>query len=72
METRKMPRIDWAEVPMVFVTRPTCPLCGGESYDRSRTDSSGDGSSTKYCRCRHCDGLFKIIIESPETGEYEY
>ena len=62
-------RNDWHKTPIVFVVAPCCPYCGCDKWDRSRTDSNGDGSVTRYCRCRECEKRFKICIEqSPVSG----
>lgn len=59
----------WSDAPLVFVQKPTCPLCGSVDYQRIRTEDNGDGSTTKKVKCRSCDARFKIVYELlPETG----
>ncbi len=61
-------RESWAAAPMVFVAVPTCPFCGGLAYKRVRTESGGDGSSTKKVICASCTRKFKIVLELPDSG----
>jgi transcriptional regulator NrdR family protein len=56
---------------MVFVTLPTCPTCGSTKYKRSKSESTGEGSSLKKVGCRECGTRYKIVLELPETGNGE-
>ena len=60
-------RRDWSKAPVVFITRPCCPHCQHEKYDRSWTESNGDGSVTKFCVCRGCGEQYKIS-DFPVSG----
>jgi hypothetical protein len=62
----------WANAPPVFITLPSCPHCGAVGYKRVRTEQNGDGSSTKKVRCSTCTLKYKIVMELPETGNWEY
>lgn len=66
--TEKQPRHDWSAAPTVIVSRTACPHCWYGKYDRVRTNDNGDGSSTKLCVCRACNGTYKIVEEFPESG----
>lgn len=62
-------RNDWTTAPIVFVAIPTCPACGCEKYQRTRTLDNGDNSRTKLVVCRQCATAFKIVAEpNPESG----
>jgi DNA-directed RNA polymerase subunit M/transcription elongation factor TFIIS len=65
-----MNRVDWSQQPTVFIVAACCPHCGAVEHDRSRTDDNGDGSVTRFCKCRICGGRFKLVVEtSPDPGE---
>ena len=61
-------RIDWHDLPIVFVTLPTCPACGSARYIGTRSEANGDGSTTIKAVCRACSQPFKICRELPEIG----
>jgi hypothetical protein len=63
-------RIDWGAAPYVFIPIPTCPNCGGPGYNRTRTESNGDGSTMKKVVCRNCGSPYKIVLESPVSGNW--
>lgn len=59
----------WAEAPYVFIPLPSCPHCG--SYQRPitiRSESGGDGSTTRKSVCRHCGGRFLLVLEPAVPG----
>lgn len=62
------PPVDWSTTPMIFVVVPTCPVCGSPSYAGSKTQSHGDGSSTRKVHCRDCGQPYRITKELPESG----
>jgi len=64
----KRDRIDWQDVPIVFVTLPTCAACGSPDYERVRSEGNGDGSVTRKAICRACGEPYKICVELPEPG----
>jgi hypothetical protein len=66
-------RIDWTAAPIVFVTLPTCPTCGGTKYCTRRSAANGDGTRTKLATCatRGCGQAFKIVGEFPEFGSVD-
>jgi hypothetical protein len=67
----KHDRIDWQDVPYVFVVLPTCPSCGWPSYTSTRSESAGDGASTIKAICRRCSEPFKICRELPQNGNQD-
>jgi len=64
----KAPRVDWIAAPVIIVPRVSCPFCGAEGYDKTRTLNGGDGSLTKLCTCRGCGAHYKICEETPDSG----
>lgn len=68
----KRERIDWADVPFVFVLLPTCPACGSPDYEKVRTESNGDGSVTRKAICRACGEPYKICVELPDSGNLDF
>jgi hypothetical protein len=64
-------RIDWADMPVVFIVLPSCPVCGSISHETIRSEPNGDGTTTRKAVCRDCDSPFKISVELPEIGNDE-
>ncbi len=62
---RRRKRVDWAEAPVVYVTRARCYFCGERDYTCVRSAANGDGSNTIKAICKACGGEFKIT-EEPE------
>jgi len=59
--TRPGPRGQQARY--VYLRRPRCPSCGGKALRAYKTlPASGDGSVSRYVRCRDC-GHRCILIE---------
>lgn len=56
----------WADVPMVFIPLPACPLCGAYRPIIVRSEAGGDGSTTRKAICRRCSRRFKIVVEPPK------
>lgn len=56
----------WASVPLIFVPAIACPVCRSERPIIVRTQSENDGSRTRRCICRVCNGRFLVVIEPPE------
>ena len=48
----------------VYVTRPRCPGCGeADTLLAYRTVDNGDGTKTRYVRCRACKARAVLILE---------
>lgn len=48
----------------LYVTRPRCPECGKvETLLAYRTVDNGDGSKTRYARCRSCRVRVVMVLE---------
>jgi hypothetical protein len=48
----------------VYVVRPRCPDCGEvETLLAYRTVDNGDGTKTRYARCRSCEARAVLILE---------
>jgi hypothetical protein len=61
----------WTSAPIVKTFIPACPYCRSEDYERSKTLSGGDGSSTKRVECRSCGRRYCITLEPlPVSGEW--
>ena len=68
--------VPWAETPYVFVASPPppqCPRCGAEVYERSRTDSGGDGSRCRKVTCVACSLRYRLVLEppAPRSGKHD-
>ena len=68
MDRTKRERIDWRDVPRVYVTAPSCAACGCLDYDTNKSSANGDGSTTRKALCRACGSPFKIVTELPNFG----
>lgn len=62
----------WADVPLVTIELPHCPICLGGDPLIVRSEKNGDGSFTRKCICRHCSERFKIVFELPESGNDQF
>jgi hypothetical protein len=65
----------WSETP--FIELPiyvaNCPGYGAIEHQITRTDTNGDGSSTRKATCRACGRRFRIVVsvESlPAAGKW--
>jgi hypothetical protein len=59
----------WADVPIVFITRPVCPRCrSARSPIIVRSEHNGDGSTTRKCVCAFCSRRYKVVVELPGSG----
>lgn len=47
----------------ISVKRPRCPRCGGVKLRTYKSIDNGDGSVTRYSRCRDCDRRMILIVE---------
>jgi len=48
----------------VYTRRPRCPACGGKALRAYKTlPASGDGSVSRYVRCRDCGRRFILVAE---------
>ena len=47
----------------VRVARPRCPNCFSHRLHCEGSREAGDGSLTRYSRCRACGTTFKIVLE---------
>ena len=63
-----MNRIDWQQVPMVFLGSPACPYCEAPKPLTVRSETSQDGAVTRRQLCRNCGAPFLIVLEAG-TGE---
>lgn len=62
-----------AEMPVVSIPRPRCPICRSVDLKIYRTTSHGrqdgdrrevkrDGPVERYCRCNACLAKFRVIL----------
>ncbi len=47
----------------VHFTRPRCPVCGSVKLRAYRTIRNGDGSLTRYSRCKDCETKLIVVVE---------
>jgi hypothetical protein len=47
----------------VFVARPRCPACNSLKVTSYRTLKNGDGSLTRYAKCRDCRWKFLVVVD---------
>jgi len=51
-------------LPLITLTRPRCPHCGGIALKKYRSlRDQGDGTSMAWIRCTNCDVRFKVLME---------
>lgn len=48
---------------LVIVTAPRCPDCGSTELISFRSIANGDGTRTKWTRCKWCSARFVLVIE---------
>jgi hypothetical protein len=67
-------RIDWSEVPIVFIKAPPraqCQACGSLSTPTIvRSEQGGDGSVSRRAICRECSEPFLIVVEPADDPEF--
>ena len=66
----------WADAPLQFVERPSCPHCGScQTPDIVRSGRESDGSTWRRCVCRECSCRFVRVLEIsealPDSGKLE-
>ncbi len=49
--------------PYIIVERPRCPACGCVRFTCDGTRPNGDGTQTRYARCRGCGKKVFIVLE---------
>lgn len=62
-------RIDWSDVPYIFV-RIECPTCGrAGKHVRIRTLPAEEGDVCRLMVCRYCSEPFKCVHEGEAANE---
>jgi hypothetical protein len=65
-KSTRRPRVNRAELPIVFIQRPRCPgceACGPKMLKTTDTEHNGDGSVTRPTTCRNCGMKFLVVAE---------
>ena len=63
----------WADAPIVFVQRVTCPHCNTtETPITVRSEQGGDGSKSRKQVCKVCSRRWVLVIEVPDSGSDDF
>jgi transcription elongation factor Elf1 len=59
----KPPRSPRSPLPNIVVPAIRCPYCDHVRHLTTKTMKNGDGSITRFVKCRRCDCSFKITTD---------
>jgi len=67
----------WTNTPFIELRLyvANCPRCGAIEHSIIRTESNGDGTSTRKARCDGCGKRFRIIVSCetlPAAGNWTH
>ncbi len=61
--TTKPPTSERPAARYIYVTRPRCSDCGSVKLRAYRSQPNGDGSLTRYAKCKDCGARFVLVVE---------
>ena len=47
----------------VYLRRTRCPICGQADLSTTKSRTDGDGTTTRWTRCRRCQHRFIVVVE---------